>query len=256
MHLSAAARGPPHSALGIDIGGSLTKCAWFVRAGRAIAPPPGPVSLSPPARAPSARRERALCLVPDQGGTRPVPCPRQARARPGAVGRAGDGRGRLQFCEEVRAGCDVARVGSSSVAGGMLWAVGRLLAASQGAPPPASYSELLELAESGDSSRADLTVSDVHGDGCAAIGFSPSVPAASLAKTALAAGPGAIGGWAAADAVQSLVWMVTWNAAQIVALESKRLGVSTIYFDIDITVNISEGGELNSRYHNQAAGEI
>jgi type II pantothenate kinase len=114
------------------------------------------------------------------------------------------------------------RLGGSSVAGASLWGLGRLLAA-RADPPVTSFDQLLDLAERGESARADMTVGDIYGaEGCGAIGLDAAVPAASLGKLTERTEP--------ADATQSLVWMVAWNAAQLAAVEARRLGVTDVYF--------------------------
>jgi type II pantothenate kinase len=144
---------------------------------------------------------------------------------------------------------DVERVGGSSIAGGTLWGLGRLLLDAQARRPSASsasreaavpgssgaaagsdgaagyrYEALLDLAERGDSGRVDLTVGDIYGrGGCAAIGLDAAVPAASLGKISSGAEPDP------ADLAQSLLWMVSWNAAQLAAVEARRLGVRDVY---------------------------
>ncbi|KAG8457264.1 hypothetical protein KFE25_011938 [Diacronema lutheri] len=142
------------------------------------------------------------------------------------------------------------RVGGSSIAGGTFNHLGRMVAAlaharaeggegggsacAVGCDPatararaPLGYEALLDLAERGDASRADVTVGDIYGpNGCAALSLPPSVPAASLGR----ADAGGVRAPRAADLAQSLLWMVAWNGAQLAALDARRLNVRDIFF--------------------------
>lgn len=175
--------------------------------------PGDPLRSCSPARAASLER----CYLPAQTGDQ--------NPWPYVLASLGSGLSVLHVGGPAQS--DRSRVGGSSVAGGTLSALGQLLLPRPDRPGPRSYAELLDLAERGDSSRADLTVGDIYGPrGCEAIGLHASVPAASLGK---AARPGEAAQPRPEDVAQSLVWMVCWNAAQLAALDARRLGVRDVY---------------------------
>ncbi|KAF0035570.1 hypothetical protein F2P81_013328 [Scophthalmus maximus] len=111
------------------------------------------------------------------------------------------------------------RIGGSSIGGGTFWGLGALLTKTK------RFDELLQLASKGQHASVDMLVRDIYGGSYGSLGLTGDLIASSFGKSATADK-----GFSKEDMAKSLLHMISNDIGQLACLYAKLHNLSRVYF--------------------------